>query len=108
METLLPLLKGEPLPASFSLPDSIPIDAAVPLAAILLDYPVAYVPSVSHNNFLGGVPLNFYECHLSVKTKRDNKDTHTIMKFSCPTDLMTVDMEGGNAALLQPEKMKRI
>lgn len=56
----------------------------VPLAAILLDYPVAYVPtSCDQTAFLSGETLDVYECRL-VHPGHSTVDGHTLLKFSCP------------------------
>jgi len=52
----------------------------VPLAALLLEYPVGYVPlDASHTAFLSNVPLDVYECALE-----DSGEEHTLLKFSSP------------------------
>ncbi|KAF8964404.1 hypothetical protein BDZ97DRAFT_1816376 [Flammula alnicola] len=110
LKSLLPLTATpDPLPLSFSLPDDITIETAVPLAAVLLDYPIAYVPSPSYNNVLSGLPLDFYECVLisrggdqSIGGKAENQDdSRTIMKFSCPTEMASEE----DSNRLQPERM---
>lgn len=76
------------------------MQVAVPLAALLLDYPIAYVPSVSNPHALSGTPLNFYECVLisgahdrrsDAKSHVVQRKEHTIMKFSCPAQLQGMD-----------------
>lgn len=80
-------------PISFSMPGDSPVETLVPLAAVLLDYPVAYVPSASYDNVLAGIPLDFYECLLTLprgdalQNVHAGDTVHTIMKFSCPTAL---------------------
>ncbi|KAK0202006.1 hypothetical protein DFS33DRAFT_1386291 [Desarmillaria ectypa] len=64
---------------SCTLPSDLPVDITVPLAAVLLEYPVAYVPH-------GVIPperqsLDVYECLLSGRV--------TIVKFSCPSSLVS-------------------
>ncbi|KAF9013255.1 hypothetical protein BDQ17DRAFT_1343065 [Cyathus striatus] len=52
---------SDSLQLSLSLPP-VAMQDAIPLAAILLDYPVAYVPSsITQTSFLSGVSLNVYE-----------------------------------------------
>jgi hypothetical protein len=52
----------------------------VPLAAFLLEYPVAYVPlDARQTTFLSNIPLDVYECVLE-----DSGEEHTLLKFSCP------------------------
>jgi hypothetical protein len=56
----------------------------IPIAAILLEYPIAYVPTSSDETaFLSGQPLNVYECHL-IHANGEPPDRHTLLKFSCP------------------------
>ncbi|KAF9483475.1 hypothetical protein BDN70DRAFT_799584 [Pholiota conissans] len=92
LDCLQSLMTLDSLPASFSLPAGVTLESAVPLAAVLLDYPIAYIPSTS-SNALSGVPLDLYECVLTFgnsdgATESDVKhNTHTIMKFSCPAKM---------------------
>ncbi|KAH9480664.1 hypothetical protein JR316_0007264 [Psilocybe cubensis] len=93
--SLLDLVSTSPTPSSHTLPSDIPMELAVALAAIFLDYPIAYVPSVSHQNALSGKPLDFYECSLTYfegngrREENPREITHTIMKFSSPVELWT-------------------
>ncbi|KAA1469864.1 hypothetical protein DENSPDRAFT_648321 [Dentipellis sp. KUC8613] len=67
---------------SFSLTEGHTQEVLVPLAAILLEYPVAYVPSSSEqSDFLENTPLDVYEYLL---TGEDSKQ-HQLLKFSCPS-----------------------
>lgn len=64
-------------------------ESLVPFAAVLLEYPVAYVPPPSLTGFLSGVPLDVYECTINpTSTAGDNSswipNGHTLLKFSCP------------------------
>lgn len=60
------------------------IEDMVPLAAVLLEYPVAYVPISSEQTaFLGGEPLIICECHL-VDAALVPPVRHSLIKFSCP------------------------
>lgn len=90
-ESLLHLLSNPsilqpPSSLSFTLPH-LSLETAVPLAAVLLDYAIAYVPSAGHENVLSGIPLDFYECILAYHKEKGQEATHTIMKFSCPARL---------------------
>ena len=59
-------------------------ETTVPLAALLLEYPVAYVPSSDIQvRFLDNIPLDVYECTLVT----ENDQTHPLVKFSCPSNL---------------------
>ncbi|KAL1758443.1 hypothetical protein FB107DRAFT_288557 [Schizophyllum commune] len=63
------------------------IDILVPLAAFLLEYPVAYVPNPKHHLFLGQIPLDVHEVVLSAgPTLRSSRvvTSHSILKFSVP------------------------
>jgi hypothetical protein len=83
---LLPLTQSVELLLSFSLSsETATLETVVPLAAILLDYLVAYVPYPSYPNTLSGVSLDFYECILTIPGRDDLK--HSFIKFSCPTTL---------------------
>lgn len=73
---------------SFSLPDGLTQVELVPLAAVLIDYPVAYVPvSPCQTVFLAEEPLDVYEVASPLDVV--NSDTHefTFLKFSCPQRL---------------------
>jgi len=77
------------MPSSISLPEGMPLSNAVPLAAVLLDYEVAYVPPDTPTGpavFLSGVTVNTYECLLDLLLPGSSVH-HTILKFSCPRAL---------------------
>lgn len=73
----------------------------IPLAAILLEYPVAYVPtSVDQAVFLSGQSLNIYQCLLvDVAGGAVAADQYTLMRFSCPSNVGIED------AQLSPHKL---
>ncbi|KAM6494315.1 hypothetical protein JOM56_010676, partial [Amanita muscaria] len=54
----------------------------VPIAAVLIEYPLAYVPDTTLTSFLHQIPLDVYEC-----TVRIGSHTHILLKFSCPAVL---------------------
>jgi hypothetical protein len=86
--SLLPLAQSVELPLSFSLLSDTTFETVVPLAAILLDYLVAYVPYPSYPNTLSNVPLDVYEYILTIPSHDSMLDlNHSIIKFSCPTSL---------------------
>lgn len=86
---------AESHPLSLTLPPNLSQETLIPLAAILLEYPVAYVPASSDQaNFLGGVPLNVFSCGLTSAFAE-----HVLMKFSCPSDV------GLQAENLSPTKL---
>ena len=105
--------RGDPIPLSISLQEDLKLDVTVPLAAILLDYPIAYVPIVTEGSlsavFLSGVPVSTYECILTNSRWDADKvppasqhgfpeGTVSVMKFSCPKVL-----EGSSGCRLSPE-----
>ncbi|KDQ62316.1 hypothetical protein JAAARDRAFT_203477 [Jaapia argillacea MUCL 33604] len=67
--------------------DLSPLDftLTIPLAAIVLEYPIAYVPMHTPHPtpFLSGVPLDVYEVTLSLSSGV----RHVMMKFSCPASV---------------------
>jgi hypothetical protein len=76
-------LSGDQIPVSISLPAELRFTELVPLAALLLEYPVAYVPSSEASpSSLSHRPLDVYECVLN-----RGPDEHVLLKFSCPSDL---------------------
>ena len=91
-ESLLHLVANSFVPQpsssrSFTLPAHVSLETVVPLAAVLLDYTVAYVPIAGYENVLSGIPLDFYECILAYHKAGGQEATHTVMKFSCPVGL---------------------
>lgn len=72
------------LPTSITLPANLTSETMVPLAALLLEYPVAYVPTFldSQVPFLNNVPLDIYECILVI-----DDQSLPLLKFSCPSGL---------------------
>ncbi|EMD39858.1 hypothetical protein CERSUDRAFT_122030 [Gelatoporia subvermispora B] len=71
-----------------SSPTSMDANTLVPLAAFLLEYPVAYVPSPSSNDtiYLPDVPLDVYEYVISWTDTRQDRE-HVVLKFSCPNTI---------------------
>lgn len=65
----------------------------VPLAGLILEYVVAYVPneqSIAESKFLGGVDLEIYTCVLSWKGTEGplgGASEHTLLQFSCPSSM---------------------
>jgi hypothetical protein len=65
--------------------DSLGQDVIIPLAAFLLEYPVAYVPASAHQTtFLPGECLDVYDCTLVSEAV---PNSHSLLKFSCPHQL---------------------
>lgn len=64
----------------------------IPFAAIVLEYPVAYVPvSYEQSDFLPWEVLDVYECVLNLEDERafrTEKIEHIVCKFSCPNNLV--------------------
>ncbi|KAI0071504.1 hypothetical protein K474DRAFT_612808 [Panus rudis PR-1116 ss-1] len=66
----------------------------IPLAAILLEYPIAYVPlDEQQTDFLPRTELDVFECilHLPEGVFSDEEREHVFMKFSCPRVLDAED-----------------
>ncbi|KAI5121088.1 hypothetical protein M0805_008601 [Coniferiporia weirii] len=83
-----------------TLPDDLTTLTLIPLSGFLLEYAVAYVPaSPDQTIFLGGVPLDVYECTLLTKQPcaKGVPTRHTLLKFSCPAHL------GGSCTSLRPD-----
>ncbi|KAH7885213.1 hypothetical protein F5I97DRAFT_1928622 [Phlebopus sp. FC_14] len=80
---------ASPDKASFSLPNHLSQEILVPLAAVLIDYPVGYVPSSSQGmGFLGGETLDVYELLLKASQAPNlTSGDHILLKFSCPRAL---------------------
>lgn len=67
-------------------------ESLVPFAAVLLEYPVAYVPPPTITGFLSGEPLEVYECTISPTSIAGDSSswipkTHSLLKFSCPRSI---------------------
>lgn len=91
-------------PNDYSLPPDLPLETLVPLAALLLDYPVAYVPAQSQGSTgLTHVRLDLYHVHLvylesaeqssDLKTRKHSAAAvsslptrHVVLQFSCPVE----------------------
>ena len=69
---------------------SSPVDA-VPFAAIVLEFPIAYIPcSPEQTSFLENTPLDIYECSLPLQFGEHELE-HVMLKFSCPSELTEPD-----------------
>ncbi|KAF5360908.1 hypothetical protein D9756_004896 [Leucocoprinus leucothites] len=71
------------------LPQELSSTICIPLAAILLDYPIAYVPSSDRTSFLSGVPLVLYRCRIDIQSPALQEEPeegkgHILLQFSCP------------------------
>ena len=85
---------GDDLPILVSLyhtDDEISLGDMVSLAACLIEFPVAYVPTEGTGGgeaLLSGVPLSVYECTLVFDREAESKARdHTLLKFSCPQEI---------------------
>lgn len=70
-----------------ALPTGLEPSTAIPLAGVLLGYPVAYVPD-TEGAFLAHASLDVYTCRV-----RAPGWEHTMLKFSCPTALAAAHPE---------------
>ncbi|KAL4080754.1 hypothetical protein J3A83DRAFT_64378 [Scleroderma citrinum] len=89
---------------SFFFPDNLTQVVLVPLAAVLVDYPVAYVPvSPAQTVFLGAEPLDVYEVASPLDTVNPSTRSHdfTFLKFSCPQKLADICPQLSQAHLVQ-------
>jgi hypothetical protein len=73
----------------------------IPLAGVLLEYPIAYVVPPETDVFLSHVPLDVYTCTVHFPGADKSNTTHTLLKFSCPAALAHVDVAFVPAALLR-------
>jgi hypothetical protein len=85
------------------LPDNLSVTSTVPLAALLLEYPVAYCPgTIATGPYLSHVTLDVYEVYVQLLDNEDKalvqqqtwippsdilNRRHSILKFSCPSVL---------------------
>lgn len=75
-------------------------EVMIPIAAILLEYPVGYVPTSSDQTaFLSREPLDVYVCHLLAHSGAELRDQHILLKFSCPCTI------GFEHTTLSPEQL---
>lgn len=91
---------------SYSMPDDLTQELLIPLAGILLDYPVAYVPmSAQQNTFLPGEPLDVYEVAFKSLSADFSSSSGTselvFIKFSCPRRVADKDSTLSPACLLR-------
>ncbi|KZT25408.1 hypothetical protein NEOLEDRAFT_1065507, partial [Neolentinus lepideus HHB14362 ss-1] len=92
LSQILNRIPSPPATLELTLQDSYGPESLVPLAALLLEYPIAYtVTSTSSQAILGGVPLDVYQCivkHPAVSTHASTQQEDTsLIKFSCPSHL---------------------
>lgn len=74
---------------SISLPDGLTQQIVIPMAAFLLEYPVAYIPPLfDQATSLSSTSLTVYEGSLHFASQGTQPSyQHTVIKFSCPTAL---------------------
>ncbi|OCH91199.1 hypothetical protein OBBRIDRAFT_542773 [Obba rivulosa] len=102
----LSVFTEDPIPPYLTLTSQEPLDASalVPLAAFLLEYPIAYVPqSIGQSGYLTNVPLDVYECTLvwSDHATELSHGAHLMLKFSCPCAIGDVDKDVCPPSLVQ-------
>ncbi|KAH7923838.1 hypothetical protein BV22DRAFT_1014611 [Leucogyrophana mollusca] len=74
---------SDPERVSFDFPTDLTPVVLVPLAAYLIEYPVASVPSsTEQTSFLSGQLLHVYEA--TIQDPSSLSSSHTLLKFSCP------------------------
>lgn len=80
--------KPYPLSITASWPSDCPHEA-VPIAAVLLEYPVAYVPNTTDSRpFLSDVDLEVFTCSLVSLNHSSDRNEHVLLQFSCPRSLV--------------------
>ncbi|KAJ7459886.1 hypothetical protein FB451DRAFT_564192 [Mycena latifolia] len=68
-----------------ALPPALSPRILIPLAGVLLGYPVAYVPAANAADApLAQTPLDVYTCFVAA---HHSQQKHTLLKFSCPAGL---------------------
>ncbi|KAI6130003.1 hypothetical protein EV401DRAFT_683121 [Pisolithus croceorrhizus] len=92
-------------PSFVRLDKDLTVELLVPLAGILLDYPVAYVPiSAQQNIFLPGEPLDVYEVAFNSPSADSSlslgASEFVFIKFSCPRRVADKDSTLSPACLL--------
>jgi len=86
-------------PISVTGPQGLTQELMIPIASILLEYPVAYVPVSSDQTiFLSMEVLNVYDCCL-MHAEIGPPKKHTFLKFSCPVSI------GVGNLLLSPQNL---
>ncbi|KAF8843289.1 hypothetical protein BDN67DRAFT_964685 [Paxillus ammoniavirescens] len=96
---------------SFTLPEALTQEVLVPLAAVVIDYPVAYVPASSEQtSFLSGEVLDVYnvsfKCPSSSASASNLQKEHVVLMFSCPRVLVSKHAELSPAALTEKLRVK--
>ncbi|KAH0832115.1 hypothetical protein J3R83DRAFT_13024 [Lanmaoa asiatica] len=104
------LMAESPDVLSLSLSDAFTEEILIPLAAVMIDYPVAYFPAFSaQTSFLGGT-LDIYTVSFKGITPSDSTlglgKEHVLLKFSCPQALVSNYAELSPGAVIEKLKVK--
>ncbi|KAF9221561.1 hypothetical protein BS17DRAFT_710768, partial [Gyrodon lividus] len=96
---------------SFSLPATLTQEILVPLAAVVIDYSVAYVPASSEQtSFLGGEALDIYSVSFKGPSYPNSSSTlkqeHVVLKFSCPRVLVSKHAELSPGTVMEKLRVK--
>lgn len=96
---------------SLSLFDSFTEEILIPLAAVMIDYPVAYFPAFSaQTSFLEGEALDVYTVSFEGISTSDSTlglgEQHLFLKFSCPQVLVSNYAELSPAAVIEELRAK--
>lgn len=84
------------LPAILNIPvlNNLEVTDLVPLAAVILEYPIAYIPEIpNQTSFLANTQLDVYEYCLTLHGIRESPREHVLLKFSCPSSLNEGQLE---------------
>lgn len=105
------LVAESPDALSLSLSDTFTQEILVPLAAVMIDYPVAYFPACStQTSFLEGEALDIYTISFKPIITPDctpglGKE-HVFLKFSCPQVLASNYAELSPATVIEKLRVK--
>jgi len=97
-ENILPILEDIYIrilgnPTSLVSSQELTQEHMIPIAAILLEYPAAYVPtSIDQTEFLRMELLTVYEGNI-IHANTENSKHHTLLKFSCPNVIGSENIE---------------
>lgn len=105
------LMAESPDVLSFSLSDAFTEEILIPLAAVMIDYPVAYVPAYSaQTSFLEGEALDIYAISFKGTITSDSAlglgKEHVLLKFSCPHVLVSNYAELSPATVVEKLRVK--
>lgn len=105
------LMSESPDALALDLSDTFTEEILIPLAAVTIDYPVAYVPASSaQTSFLEGEALDIYTISFKGTTPSDSTlrlgKEHVLMKFSCPQVLVSHYAELSPGALIEKLQVK--